>query len=58
MQCDNSVVFRDMKPGEEKALLRAARQAFIHSPFEQVGISKPKLALVAEVDGAIAGAMF
>lgn len=58
MQSDPPVIIRDMRPGEEKALLRAARRAFIHSPFEQVGISKPKSALVAEVNGSLAGAMF
>lgn len=57
MHGENPVV-RDMKPGEEKALLRIARRAFIHSPLEQVGISKPESALVAEVDGVVAGAMF
>lgn len=58
MQDTHSVQIRDMRSGEEKALLGEARQAFIHSPLEQLGISKPKFALVAEVDGAIAGAMF
>lgn len=58
MQNEPSIMIREMKPGEEKALLGAARRAFIHSPLEQLGISKPKSALVAEVDGAVAGAMF
>lgn len=58
MQGNTSVVVRDMKPGEEKTLLHMARQAFVHSPMEQLGISKPKAALVAEVNGEIAGAMF
>ena len=58
MQNGHSVIIRDMQKGEEKALLCMARQAFIHSPLEQLVISKPKIALVAEVDGAIAGAVF
>ena len=58
MQNDHSVAVREMRPGEEKALLAAARLAFIHSPLEQLAISKPKSALVAEVDRVPAGAMF
>lgn len=58
MQNEHTVAIRDMRPGEEKTLLDMARRAFSHSPMEQVAISKPKTALVAEVDGAIAGAMF
>ena len=58
MQSVPSVIIREMQSGEEKTLLHMARRAFIHSPLEQLVISKPKSALVAEVDGAIAGAMF
>lgn len=58
MQHDGLVTIRDMKPGEEKMLVGAARKAFIHSPLEQLVISSPRSALVAEVEGCLAGAMF
>lgn len=58
MQHGQSVVIRDMISGEEKKLLREARLAFVHSPMEQIAIANPKSALVVEVDGEIAGAMF
>ncbi|MDL2234693.1 GNAT family N-acetyltransferase [Christensenellaceae bacterium OttesenSCG-928-L17] len=52
----DSVVLRDMVPGEEKVLYKAALKSF--SPVEALGASVPKRAVVATVDGEIAGAMF
>ncbi len=52
----SSIIIRDMRPGEEDILIRMARRIF--SPMEQLGISRPRMALVAEVDGMVAGALF
>lgn len=52
----DNIALRDMRPEEGKTLLRLARKAF--SPIEALGASEPRQAVVATVDGEIAGAMF
>lgn len=51
-----NVILRDMLPGEADVLLRTGKQYF--SPIEQMGMGKPQNALVATIDGIIAGALF
>lgn len=55
MQPDN-ITLREMKPGEGKTLYALAKRSF--SFFEALGASVPKQAIVAMVDGEIAGAVF
>lgn len=51
-----SVILREMLPGEADALYKTAMKAF--SPLEAMGASKPKQAIVATVDGNVAAGMF
>ncbi len=50
------ICIRAMAPEETETLMRYARQSF--SLIERLGVSRPKMAVVAMVDGEIAGAVF
>lgn len=56
MQDQPAVIVRDMEPDESKALYKTALRSF--NLVEAMGASKPKDAVVATVDGEIAGAVF
>lgn len=51
-----NVVLRDMRPDEASILLQTGKQYF--SPIERMGMPEPRNALVATVDGNLAGALF
>jgi len=53
---NTNVQLRDMLPGEAEILLKIGKQFF--SPIERMGMPIPQNALVAAVDGNIAGALF
>lgn len=51
----SEIIIREMKPGEEKQMLKVARKAF-HS-IESLFVSTPKTAMAAEYEGKIVGGM-
>lgn len=56
MAAQEQVTFREMREGESKSLYRLARRSF--NFMEALAALEPKRALVAEVNGEVAGAMF
>lgn len=51
----SKIIIREMESGEEKKLLKVAKNAF--RSIESLFVSKPETAMVAEYDGVIVGGM-